>query len=306
MKNIAACALALLLVLPGCTPKPPSEAPPVPSDVLPSVSDGEPAVLLPSPALSPSPSPPSEALEDGLEQAFQKGYLVFRDGSALNYQPWLELEKNLALSAAELWVYEPDEDGALYHIEQTSSGVVYWESKTDRSWSGKKLVASVDAQSGEHKLELDGNLLLSFVYDRPDPAAIAQEWGRMPLAQLPNFYNPEQALLDGCLVVLDGAAENAGMLVSFSETLSFDEGSFLRVYQTTLEGDPVLTDLYVKGGRACVSVDSSRDETAGDSRLQLAVYDDCGVSLAQQGTVWSLILNNKQSHEDVVLLKISG
>lgn len=315
MKRLFVLVLALMAVLSACGK---SASP----DASPSLPDGSPS-LSPSASASsePSASPGTSAEpdasmspggdEDELVRAYRSGALVVDDsGAALNYQAWLDFALPIeAGQDAELEIVLLDAGAGVARrcLARMQGTTASWE---DPAGTANPLVAQNARFSvgrgdalGAHTLSLNGETLVGFTYHPMDPAEGARLRGYTPLEELPPFYPWQQALSDGCLVITD-SVENVGMLVAFSEMLSFDEGSFLRVCRTTTEGDVILTDILYLDGTVCIRHDNTRDGFAGDSGITSTYYDQCSLELQSEDGMLNLVLHSGQTGEDVVLLSV--
>lgn len=297
--------LAALMLLASCNSSPSPEASPSGVQPEPNLSpSSSPASSAPSgePSAQPNASesiPPDEE-DDPLTAAYKNGELVIDpEGTALNYQPWLNF--TLALEKGEdtrLTVY-------LAGIAEKSAGGAVWRGPSGSGADapeGSEFTVAYDASSGKHTLSLDGQEVLSFTYYPTSPREVARFWGYAPLEELAPFYTWHEALADGCFVITD-TAENMGMLTAFSETFGFDDGSFLRVCEVTIEGDVILTDIAYNGERACITRDATRDKFGGGSEIFTLVFDDCELALLDAGNVMELRLHDNQTGLDHMLLK---
>ncbi len=286
--------MVFLALLAGCTPASPasSESPAPPS----ASSQVTLPVSSPSPSPLPSPSPSVSPQDElGLLQAYSQGYLVVMDGRGANYQPWVDLTSG---ASDTLKIYDlTGQTVRLLTLRRTGDDA---EFEADDQIVRGRLSLSDDAGAGSHILGLDGQAVYSFLYDPPDPQAIAHFWQRMKLEDLPVGYDADLARADGCLVLQDGVAENIGMLTAFVDTFGFDDGSFLRVFSAEAGKDPVVTDISFNGERACVA----SAETGTDKQPSVRIYDDCDLTLEEKDGVFRLVLYSNQTQSDTVLLSV--
>ncbi len=308
--------LAALLLLVSCGKSPPPEVSPsgAPEPVLspplsPSIS---PSAASPSPEASPGAPEvsPSATEDDPLTAAYKNGELVVdAGGNVLNGQPLLEFAAALeakrdSFSLTVCFLSDNGSDIEAKSAAELSGGKAVWRALSGpggESLSGNGFELTAETGSGKYSLLLDGLEVLSASYYPTVPDLVAGFWGYTPLARLAPFYTWHEALADGCFVITD-KAENIGMLVSFTETFGFDDGSFLRICEEA--GDRVvLTDISFNGERACVTRDTTRDSSAENPGINTQVYDDCELTLESVDGGRELRLRDNQTGLEHVLVK---
>ena len=79
-------------------------------------------------------------------------------------------------------------------------------------------------------------------------------------------YSQEQAQVDGCFVI-GAMVHNDGLYTEFMERCQNGEDAFIRVAQSTVEGDVILTDVLYDSASDQVLVvhDSTRDEFSAEA-----------------------------------------
>ena len=108
------------------------------------------------------------------------------------------------------------------------------------------------------------------------------------IRELPSDYTSEQAQSDGCFVI-GAMVHNEDRYVSFVNDYKNDKAAFIRVYQSTVEGDPVIYDLfYLPGSKdymdavydptICVIKDNTRDEFSAQSDRKITYEEYEGIT----------------------------
>ena len=101
--------------------------------------------------------------------------------------------------------------------------------------------------------------------------------GQKVIEELPEDYQMEQAIKDGCVVISYNAVFNKSKLDSFIANTSANnenrQSDFIRIVQYTIEGDPIITDLeYREDLGYILTYDNTRDAFGADTKL--TTYDD--------------------------------
>ena len=123
----------------------------------------------------------------------------------------------------------------------------------------------------------------------------------LPFGELSPLYSQEEALSDGCLVLVYGHAENINMLVTFSESFGRSDGSFLRVWNQVEDSEPVLIDFFYQNSSLWQTVDSSRN--ADETNIVTFVYDNCVLSLRDGADgLKELVVTSNENGAELVLL----
>lgn len=96
------------------------------------------------------------------------------------------------------------------------------------------------------------------------------------LRELPVDYSTEQAQLDRCFVI-GAMVHNDDLYAEFMERCGQNEDAFIRVVQTTIEGDPILFDVLhdSRTDHIYIVFDASRDDFSAeeDRVIRLMEYE---------------------------------
>ena len=97
------------------------------------------------------------------------------------------------------------------------------------------------------------------------------------LEDIPEEYQMEQAIKDGCVVISYNAVFNKSKLDSFIAHTSANsenrQSDFMRIVQYTIEGDPIITDLeYRENSGYILTYDNTRDAFGADTKV--TTYDN--------------------------------
>ena len=92
------------------------------------------------------------------------------------------------------------------------------------------------------------------------------------LNEIPQEYQMEQAIKDGCVVMSNNAVFNKSMLDSFIDNTNVNnkdrKSDFIRFVQYTIEGDAIITDLEYKADVGYIlTTDNTRDAFGADTRV---------------------------------------
>ena len=94
---------------------------------------------------------------------------------------------------------------------------------------------------------------------------VETDWA--PTSSIPEDYRPEDAIEDGCFVIIHGETSNEERFQSFSGNTSVGIAGFLRKVEYTVEGDPIIIDILYDGSKYLVIEDISRDAFAGNGKM---------------------------------------
>ena len=92
------------------------------------------------------------------------------------------------------------------------------------------------------------------------------------LEEIPQEYSMQQAIKDGCIVIVGNTVFNKGRLDSFITNINANNenrrSDFIRIVKYTIEGAPVITDLEYKTGEGYkLTIDNTRDGYAVDTKV---------------------------------------
>lgn len=92
------------------------------------------------------------------------------------------------------------------------------------------------------------------------------------LDEIPQEYQMEQAIKDGCVVISNDVVFNKSKLDSFIDNTTVDnkdrKSDFIRFVQYTIEGDAIITDLEYKAGLGyTLTTDNTRDAFGADTKV---------------------------------------
>ena len=97
------------------------------------------------------------------------------------------------------------------------------------------------------------------------------------LEEIPQDYSVQQAIKDGCVVIVGNTVFNKSRLDAFVTNTNANneirQSDFIRFVQYTIEGDPIITDLeYKKEDGYILTYDNTRDAFGADTKV--TTYDD--------------------------------
>ena len=92
---------------------------------------------------------------------------------------------------------------------------------------------------------------------------IAEMFGRIPLADIPEKYSPDEAIENGDYVDVHGMITNGEVMTGFLAKVEKGEKAFIRTTSYTIEGDPIIYDFYYDGEKFIVTTDHTRDAFGG-------------------------------------------
>lgn len=125
------------------------------------------------------------------------------------------------------------------------------------------------------------------------------------IRDLPTNYDKEQAQADGCFVI-GAMVHNENKYVEFKDKYSNEEPAFLRIIQNTVEGDPIIIDVYYRPGSKetdedyppCVFVikDDTRDKFAAPENRNITckVYDGIADYYEDERLYWVAYRGGKE------------
>ena len=97
------------------------------------------------------------------------------------------------------------------------------------------------------------------------------------LEEIPQDYSVQQAIKDGCVVIVGNTVFNKNRLDAFVTNTNANneirQSDFIRFVQYTIEGDPIITDLeYKKEDGYILTYDNTRDAFGADTKI--TTYED--------------------------------
>lgn len=97
------------------------------------------------------------------------------------------------------------------------------------------------------------------------------------LEEIPQDYSVQQAIKDGCVVIVGNTVFNKNRLDAFVTNTNANneirQSDFIRFVQYTIEGDPIITDLeYKKEDGYILTYDNTRDAFGADTKV--TTYED--------------------------------
>lgn len=127
-------------------------------------------------------------------------------------------------------------------------------------------------------------------------------------------YSTEQAQLDGCFVIGAMDVYNDDLYAKFMEHYRNREDAFIRVAQTTVEGDLILTDVLYDStsGNVYLVLDSTRDAFSAESDRVITLRTYAGTAeydldghlywIAYNGEITDLNLNEEYSLDQAYVI----
>lgn len=122
------------------------------------------------------------------------------------------------------------------------------------------------------------------------------------LAAFPEDYSSEQALKDGFLVFNNSPDPDVAIGEKFIKDVLAGNPASLRIYQSTTEGDPILSLVVYDGHLYQYCVDNSRDKFAGQSadKYRESSYAYLIVYEQEEGRYVFLMQDNSLTYEDLL------
>lgn len=140
------------------------------------------------------------------------------------------------------------------------------------------------------------------LYEKPQTSELPLPDLQEQLAAFPEDYSSEQALKDGFLVFNNSPDPDVAIGEKFIKDVLAGNPASLSIYQSTTEGDPILSLVVYDGHLYQYCVDSSRDKFAGQSAdkylessyAYLIVYEQ------EEGRYVFLMQDNSLTYEDLL------
>lgn len=129
-----------------------------------------------------------------------------------------------------------------------------------------------------------------------------------PIGQLPVDYNLEKAVTERALVITYSKIYNAELYDSFVEKIKKKESAFLRIIQSTVEGDAIILDIKYdsKTNKAIVVTDNTRDQFLSDDDRKITIDEyehiEEHIEMLTTGGIRELIVYNGILENDYRIL----
>lgn len=125
------------------------------------------------------------------------------------------------------------------------------------------------------------------------------------IEKLSSDYGVEQAIKDKAVVVTTTIA-NSDLLTDFKTSINTKKRAFLRLAQTTVEGDLIITDIKYEIDKVIVITDNTRDKFSSekDRKITIETYKNIEevLDLDKDPAISSLIVYNDNKEDSRVLL----
>ena len=125
------------------------------------------------------------------------------------------------------------------------------------------------------------------------------------IEKLSSDYQVEQAIKDKAVVVTTTIA-NSDLLTDFTTSINTKKRAFLRLVQTTVEGDLIITDIKYEIDKVIVITDNTRDKFSSEEnrKITLETYKNIEevLDLDKDPAISSLIVYNDNKEDNRVLL----
>lgn len=125
------------------------------------------------------------------------------------------------------------------------------------------------------------------------------------IKELDKNYSLEQAIKDNAVVVTNTIA-NSDLLNNFTTGINTKKRAFLRLIQTTVEGNLIITDIKYDIDKVIVITDNTRDKYSSeeDRKITIETYKNIEevLDLDKDPAVSSLIVYNDNKEDSRVLL----
>jgi beta-lactamase regulating signal transducer with metallopeptidase domain len=203
---------------------------------------------------------------------------------AEEYQDWYSFLGDLkAGNDAEItiWTYVPGEGDNDWIVRldkeyrlSVKENLARWQ---DFSQDTHDIIGSLairyDPNTGLHTTYIDGKEAFGFIYYPPNPKHVAEYWGFTLLEELPEDYSSEDALRDGCLVVVDNISQNVGGTEELhKQQRNEGAGTFIRLFIQN-EAEIIIEDISECNGRVCRVRDLSRCANPLGNARETFFYD---------------------------------
>lgn len=110
-----------------------------------------------------------------------------------------------------------------------------------------------------------------------------------PIKTLPQNYSKEQAQKDNCFII-GAMVHNDNLYTEFMNNYNNKENAFIRVVQTTIEGDPFIIDVLYEAlnNKIHLVKDDTRDKFSAqeDRTIKYKTYEKTGVWNYQNSQYW--------------------
>lgn len=131
--------------------------------------------------------------------------------------------------------------------------------------------------------------------------------GYINITELDKDYSLEEAIKDNAVVVSNNTIANPDLLDNFIVNINTGKSAFLRLVETTIEGDLIITDIKYDGNKVLIITDNTRDEFYEDSSKKISIDEYMHIeeifNFDKDSVVSSLIVYNNNKDESRVLLK---
>lgn len=125
------------------------------------------------------------------------------------------------------------------------------------------------------------------------------------IEKLSSDYGVQQAIKDKAVVVTNTIA-NSDLLTNLTTSINTKKRAFLRLIQTTVEGDLIITDIKYEIDRVIVITDNTRDKFSSeeDRKITIETYKNIEevLDLDKDPAISSLIVYNDNKEDSRVLL----
>lgn len=125
------------------------------------------------------------------------------------------------------------------------------------------------------------------------------------IEKLNSDYGVEQAIKDNAVVVTNTIA-NSNLLNDFTTSINTKKRAFLRLVQTTVEGDLIITDIKYEIDKVIVITDNTRDKFSSEEnrKITFETYKNIEevLDLDKDPAISSLIVYNDNKEDNRVLL----
>lgn len=125
------------------------------------------------------------------------------------------------------------------------------------------------------------------------------------IEKLSSDYGVEQAIKDKTVVVTNTIA-NSDLLTNLTTSINTKKRAFLRLIQTTVEGDLIITDIKYEIDKVIVITDNTRDKFSSeeDRKITIETYKNIEevLDLDKDPAISSLIVYNDNKEDSRVLL----
>lgn len=131
--------------------------------------------------------------------------------------------------------------------------------------------------------------------------------GYINIEELGQDYSLEQATKDKAVVVSDTTIANPDLLDDFIVSINTNKSAFLRLVETTIEGDLIITDIKYDKGKVLIITDNTRDEFSSEKDRKITIEEYKHIEeifdFDKDPVVSSLIVYNDNKDENRILLQ---